>query len=53
MKIEQLHGINKYKPCPKCNSAEHLTIRDYDPIWHDGEVWCSRCNEFVRTYDAG
>lgn len=48
-----IQGINTYKPCPKCKSVDYLIVRNYDPIWRDGEVWCSECNEYVRSYDAG
>lgn len=45
--------INDYKKCPKCNKTENLEVREYNPTWHDGEVWCKKCNVKVRNYDAG
>ena len=45
--------INTYKKCPKCKSTDHLQVRDYSAMWHDGEVWCEYCNIYVREYDAG
>lgn len=48
-----LHGINPYKVCPVCKKTDMLEVRNYSMIWHDGDVWCVRCDVFVRTYDAG
>ena len=45
-------GINTYKRCPKCDGI-NFEVRDYDMMWHDGEVWCIDCNVYVRSYDAG
>lgn len=45
--------INPYKSCPKCEKTDRLEVRDYDPMWRDGEVWCGRCKVKVRLYDAG
>jgi hypothetical protein len=50
---EIFHIINEYRSCPQCKSAAFLEVRKHDPIWLDGEVWCSKCNVFVRYYDAG
>jgi hypothetical protein len=47
------HLINTYKPCPKCNQTDQLEVRKYNMMWHDGEVWCKRCEVYVRSYDAG
>lgn len=52
-KWEPGHMINTYKSCPKCGKTDELEVRNYDLIWHDGEVWCRRCDVKVRTYDAG
>jgi len=51
--MEILNCINNYKSCPKCNSTDHLEVRNHNMMWHDGEVWCSKCNVYVREYDAG
>jgi hypothetical protein len=45
--------LHRGKACPECGSTDHLTVRNYDSVWRDGEVWCSRCEVFVRNYDAG
>jgi hypothetical protein len=52
-KWEPNHMINTYKACPKCGQTDRLTVRNYDLMWHDGEVWCTRCEVYVRGYDAG
>lgn len=47
-----LHFISRFKKCPKCDSTEHLEVRNYDMRDQTGEVWCSKCEEYVREYDA-
>lgn len=40
--------------CPKCNSTPcNHEVRNYDLMWHDGDVHCKKCGAYVRTYDAG
>lgn len=46
------HGVNPYKKCPQCGGT-NFEVRDYDMMWHDGEVWCADCDVYVRRYDAG
>lgn len=43
-----------HKHCPKCDSPpiKH-ELRNYDPMWHDGDVYCTKCGTRVRTWDAG
>lgn len=40
--------------CPKCNSSpsEH-EVRNHSLMWHDGDVYCTKCGAYVRAYDAG
>lgn len=40
--------------CPKCGAppSEH-EVQNYDEIWRDGDVVCTRCDTRVRGYDAG
>lgn len=45
--------INTYKVCPNCGTADHLVVKNYNMMWHDGEVWCKKCDVYVREYDAG
>lgn len=47
------HLINTYKTCPQCGKTDALEVLNYDLMWHDGEVWCTRCEVKVREYDAG
>ena len=43
-----------HKHCPKCNAPpSKQEIRNYSMMWHDGDVYCSVCNTYVRRYDAG
>lgn len=43
-----------HKHCPKCSaSPEHYEIRNYDMMWHDGDIHCGQCGEFIRSFDAG
>lgn len=40
--------------CPKCDSPpESHEIRNYSMMWHDGDIHCTICNTYVRSYDAG
>jgi uncharacterized Zn finger protein (UPF0148 family) len=47
-----MHGINTYKKCPKCGGT-NFEVRNYSMMWHDGDVYCVPCNQYVRGYDAG
>ena len=40
--------------CKKCGSApkDHI-VKNYSMMWHDGDVYCKKCGEYVRMYDAG
>jgi uncharacterized Zn finger protein (UPF0148 family) len=40
--------------CPKCGSppSEH-EVRNHSLMWHDGDVHCTKCGAYVRSYDAG
>lgn len=39
--------------CKKCGAPpnEH-EVRNFDPIFRDGDVHCMRCGSYVRMYDA-
>ena len=28
-------------------------VKNYDPVWRDGDVYCKKCGTRVRGYDAG
>ena len=51
-KNEPGHIVNDYKACPKCGSKK-FEVRNYDMMWHDGDVHCADCGTYVRMYDAG
>lgn len=38
--------------CPVCGSHE-FEMRNYSMIWHDGDIHCALCGEFIRVFDAG
>jgi hypothetical protein len=40
--------------CPKCNALpKYLEVWNYDPMWHDGDIYCRICKAFIRKFDAG
>lgn len=43
---------NDRNRCKKCGSKD-LEVRNYNMMWHDGDLYCKMCDTFVRTYDAG
>lgn len=51
---EPFHIFRKNSPnCPKCGAEpKDQEVRNYDPIWRDGEVFCVKCGTKVRDYDA-
>lgn len=55
---EPAHGISvaggNPKVCPKCGAGpEKWEVRDYNLLWHDGDIYCTVCETFIRMYDAG
>lgn len=40
--------------CPKCDSppSDH-EVRNYNMMWHDGDVICKKCETYIRSWDAG
>jgi hypothetical protein len=40
--------------CPTCGAPpkEHV-LKNYSQMWHEGDVYCTRCGAYVRMYDAG
>jgi len=51
---EPTHGLAEASPnCPKCDSPpEKHKVENYDPMWQDGDVICTKCETKVRNYDA-
>lgn len=39
--------------CKKCGFVGTHELRNYDMMWHDGDIHCGRCGAYVRMYDAG
>lgn len=50
-----LHVLYLGSPnCPHCGAGpEFHEVKNYDALFHDGDVVCTRCREKVRDYDAG
>ena len=38
--------------CPKCGSTE-FELKNYSMMWHEGDIHCAKCGQFIRYYDAG
>lgn len=38
--------------CPECGSKS-VSVKDYNPMWQDGNLVCDICQTFVRYWDAG
>ena len=38
--------------CPECGSTD-FEMRDYELMWHEGNIHCARCGHFIRHFDAG
>lgn len=51
------HIVNRYgipEKCPGCGASPVVTrVDNYDLMWHDGDVVCSNCGQYLRGYDAG
>ncbi len=43
-----------WRDCKKCGSKpkDHY-MTNYDMMWHEGDVYCSKCGAYVRMWDAG
>ena len=47
-------GVPERCPNPKCTSKKlEVEVKNYSPIWHDGDVCCCTCGCKIRDYDAG
>jgi ribosomal protein S27AE len=38
--------------CTECGSTD-FEMRNYEMAWHEGDIHCARCGEFIRRFDAG
>lgn len=54
MPCEKYFEYGNHKHCPKCNSApDRHELRNYNMMWHDGDIYCMDCGTYVRMWDAG
>lgn len=43
-----------WQHCPKCGACpEYQEVRNHSLMWHDGDIHCTKCETFVRSFDAG
>lgn len=43
-----------YKHCPNCGACPKFQeVRNHSLMWHDGDIHCTKCEAFVRDFDAG
>lgn len=42
-------------PCPTCGDkdSKNREVRNYSMMWHEGDIHCTVCGGFIRTFDAG
>ena len=43
--------INRNR-CKKCGSTETV-MKNYSMMWHEGDIYCAKCGEYIRMFDAG
>lgn len=36
----------------ECGSTE-FEMHNYSALWHEGDIHCAECGQFVRHFDAG
>lgn len=53
-KCDKTWIFGQHVHCPKCDSppSDH-EVRNYSMMWHDGDVVCTKCETYVRGWDAG
>ncbi len=39
--------------CPQCGNTEGHYMKNYEMIWHEGDIHCGKCDAYVRRFDAG
>lgn len=39
--------------CPKCGAVGQVEMRNYEIMWHEGDIHCAVCGAFIRHFDAG
>ncbi|HSX14325.1 MAG TPA: hypothetical protein VLE72_00220 [Candidatus Saccharimonadales bacterium] len=50
--MREYYSLYLNSPCPDCGSLDQ-EVRNYDAMWHDGDVHCRNCGARVRSFDAG
>lgn len=51
---KEVWSLYTHQHCPKCGAGpEDQEIRNYNMMWHDGDIHCIKCGTYVRDYDAG
>jgi hypothetical protein len=44
--------IGPWTDCPHCGAPPaDQEVRNYDAIWGDGDVYCTKCDQRVRSWD--
>lgn len=43
----------KRNGCQSCGFEGEHEMRNYSPLWHDGDIHCGQCGAYVRMFDAG
>ncbi len=47
-------SIGPWNSCPHCGADKsHQEVRNYDMMWGDGDVYCTKCGKRVRSWDSG
>lgn len=50
----EVWSLYTHKHCPKCDaSPQHQEVRNHSIMWGDGDVHCTLCGTFVRSWDSG
>lgn len=37
--------------CPNCKTTKYAEVRNYDAMWGDGDLYCSKCDVKIRNWD--
>lgn len=40
-------------PNPECGAVGEVEMRNYEMMWHEGDIHCKKCGAFIRRFDAG
>lgn len=43
-----------WQHCPTCKACpKYQEVRNFDRMWGEGDVFCIKCENKVRTFDSG